>query len=243
MEKLFAANESILLYRAPNHTSFYVLSYLCGSLLLFGAWNWAYLELRGGMPEKDSNLVRKRRWYITATSLLSCAMGVLFGTIFILGPLRLIRTITAKAPAPGVSGPFTLRCEVKSPLPFMKPSIIETTPSQAFLNRQISAMENIPFTSIEPSQAQAFTSAPATSKPTKSPGVILRPWDALRRDTRRMFYRDGIARLRFGPSDTCKLDIQGCQVVDYGVPLEMLTKPDYNLGFGPIAWVRRQFNL
>ena len=70
---------------------------------------------------------------------------------------------------------------------------------------------------------------------------MMRAWDALRRDTRRMFLRDGFAYVRFTEHGNWKMDLQGCELLDHGRALERMTTPDEQRGIGVIALFRRKY--
>ncbi|KAK5126754.1 hypothetical protein LTR85_009688 [Meristemomyces frigidus] len=242
-ETLFASNNEVLLYRAPRHLSFFITSYIAGSLLVLGAYNWATLALKRPPGQEDFK-PGVRGWFLTSVSTLTTLFLAIAGTAIILAPAKMVRTITALHPSYSGIGLPTLRFEMRSPLPFMRTKTIEVLPSETFLDRRVSAVE-IDLTSVPLTRAADFTASKQAnaSLPAAAArqGAVARAWTTLLRDTRRMFLRDGFTYVRFKEQGNWKLDLQDCELLDNGRVLERLTRPDMAPGTGVIALLRRKF--
>lgn len=231
-EKLFSLGDEILIYKSPSHRSFFIASYVTGGLLLFGAWNWTMLtnyDLEGGE--------RRVAWYIRVVEGIPLLFLAIASTAMILAPSKIIRSITVLSPAATATGRPMLRCEINNSIPFLKRKPFLVAPSEAYLNRRVNATEDLSFRSVPFSEAAAFTSDkhPFARQLPQDRGL----WTSLQRDTRRMFLREGFAYLRTAEDGNWKLDLRGCEVLDWGKPLDGLTMPDTRPGVGPVAMLKR----
>jgi len=239
----------ILLYKAPSHRSFYITSYFFGGLLLIGAYNWAIVvcEPPPGVNDQGS----WGRYLMTGVTMGTTLVVSIFGTVLILAPARMVGRISLlRSTATGVLGeqgvrlPAMLRVEMEAPLPFMTRKSYDLEPAKALLDRNVSAVD-IELTSIPLKDAQAFTSDSAHLS-AGTPKLQHPPRDAvsrfirtLTRDIRRMFYREGFAYLRSDKYGNWKVDLQHCELLDQGRPLDRLTVADPSSGKGPVAWLKR----
>ncbi|KAK6389945.1 hypothetical protein LTR65_005996 [Meristemomyces frigidus] len=242
-DSLFESGNEVLLYRAPGHRSFFLTSYIAGSLLVLGAYNWATLALKRPPGQEISN-AGVRGYFITSVSMLTTLFLAIAGTAIVLAPAKMVRSITAVRPSHNSTGLPTLRCEMRSPLPFMKTKAIEALPSETFLDRKVSAVD-IDLTSIPLGKAAEFTAS--TQANARLPTAIaqqnaaVRAWNTLYRNTRRMFLRDGFTYIRFAEHGNWKLDLQNCELLDNGRVLERMTRPDTAPGSGLVALLRRKY--
>ncbi|KAK0281620.1 hypothetical protein LTR91_003845 [Friedmanniomyces endolithicus] len=239
----------ILLYKAPSHRSFYITSYFFGSLLLIGAYNWAIVvsEPPPGVNDQGS----WGRYLMTGVTMGTTLVVSVFGTVLILAPVGMVGRISLlRNPAIGVMAeqgvrlPPVLRVEMETPLPFMKRKIHDLAPAKALLDRNVSAVD-IELTSIPLKDAQAFTSdtahlsagVPKLQHPPRD--AVSRFITTLTRDIRRMFYREGFAYMRSDKYGNWKVDLQHCELLDQGRPLDRLTVADPSSGKGPASWLKR----
>ncbi|KAK1079544.1 hypothetical protein LTR33_006299 [Friedmanniomyces endolithicus] len=239
----------ILLYKAPSHRSFYITSYFFGGLLLIGAYNWALVvsEPPPGVNDQGS----WGRYLMTGVTMGTTLVVSIFGTVLILAPVGMVGRISLlRSPAIGVMAeqgvrlPPMLRVEMEAPLPFMKRKTHDLAPAKALLDRNVSAVD-IELTSISIKDAQAFTydsahlsaGTPKLQHPPRD--VVSRFIRTLTRDIRRMFYREGFAYLRSDKYGNWKVDLQHCELLDQGRPLDRLTVADPSSGKGPVAWLKR----
>ncbi|KAI6890125.1 hypothetical protein KC325_g166 [Hortaea werneckii] len=228
---------------SPNHRSFAYFSWICGGMLMFGGYNWALLTTLEP-PGDETNPKPKKSWLVKSTAMFVALFFTVLGTSVILAPAKTIRTISAQAASKtGHTKAMLLYCEIEGFLPFQKNRTIMATRPESLLDRRVSA-QDIEFSSVPLSAVQAFTADPKPFaepliKPTGS--MISRAWDDLRINTRRMFYRDGFAYIRFRDYGSYKIDLQNCELLDNGRALEHLTVPDPDKGVGAIALFRRKF--
>ncbi|TKA32559.1 hypothetical protein B0A50_01667 [Salinomyces thailandicus] len=248
-ESLLKDGREVLLYKGPSHRAFTGTAIICGGLLVYGAWNTALLPSL--LEARESDETKKSggamNWITTSVVLLSAVGLAGLGTTLILAPVRMIKSVSARAFSDSKGNAIArLKCEMTNPMPFMKRRFIEVSPSEALLDRQVSATD-IDFTSVPLSAAEAFTASPkpfaeALTKPKRNP--VARAYDALRRDVRRMFYRDGFAYIRFPENGgNWKLDLQNCELLDNGIAIEKLTTPDPKKGVGAVALLWRKYMI
>lgn len=228
LDTLFASSREVLLYRAPNHRSFFITSYLAGGLLVFGALNWANFALMRPSGQE----VRKMGaggYVALSISLLTSLFAAMVGTACFLAPSKMVRSIKVLHPSYRGIGLPTLRFEMRRPIPFMRTKAIEALPSKVFMDRQVSAME-INFTSVPLKYAAEFTADKRAHAVLPADlarqNVVLRALRGIQRNTQRMFLRDGFAYVRFAEGGRWKVDLQNCELLDNGYVLERLTKPD-----------------
>ena len=231
--------DPLLLYKAPSHRSFYWTSYILGGLLMLGAYNWSIVV---SIPPTGLDIEkRKGSWgdyLLRSVTIGTTAIVMLFATVILIAPARMVRTVSLRsveqAYVQGVAGgkrPM-LRVEMNAPFPFTKPKIVEVRPEEAFLDRNVAAVD-IDLTSIPLPKAQEWTETAGT------PAAAPRRY-AFQRDIRKICYREGIAYLRCGEQGTyLKLDLQYCELLDGGQPLDRLTTPEMRVQKGWLGWVRR----
>ena len=246
---LLRNGDEVLLYKAPSHRSFRITCYVLGGTLLAGAFNWVAV-LQQPPPGTDPELKEKQKpglLLMTSTVIATLMTGVI-ATAIILAPTRMVRTVTLRGVRASLGGEnirtAMLSCELESELPFLEPRIIEVEPSQAYMDREVQAVD-IDLTSRSLDDAQKFTAtagSPAVAPSSaESQGLLGRTASTITRDVRRMFYRDGIAYLRMQNHGNLKLDLQHCELLEWGTPLDRLTTVDLARGVGPMSWLMRQF--
>ncbi|KAK1814986.1 hypothetical protein LTR12_010599 [Friedmanniomyces endolithicus] len=214
-----------------------------------GTYNWALVvsEPPPGVNDQGS----WGRYLMTGVTMGTTLVVSIFGTVLILAPVGMVGRISllrSKAigvmAEQGVRLPPMLSVEMEAPLPFMTRKTYELAPSKALLDRNVSAVD-IELTSIPLKNARAFTSDSAHLS-AGTPKLQHPPRDAvsrfirtLTRDIRRMFYREGFAYLRSDKYGNWKVDLQHCELLDQGRPLDRLTMADPSSGKGPVAWLKR----
>lgn len=223
--------ERVLLYASPDHGAFFAASYILGGFLLLGGYSYAQMFLKDA---KD----RPVHWFFKSLGAISTLAVVAFGTAFIMAPMKLIKSIAIITQAAGttpLAASRILRVEVKRNLPFLKPDVLETTPSKIFLDRYVpGTVENIDFQNVPLSQARSLTEEYFTGQQeVRKCGVmaslsaanrsVLNLWPAISREIRRMFLRDQMAYVRIEGNGTFKLDLQNCKLLDGGGPLHKVT--------------------
>ncbi|KAK5678407.1 hypothetical protein LTS10_008850 [Elasticomyces elasticus] len=240
-ETLLQSTDALLIYKAPPHRSFYITSYLLGGLLLVGTYNWAIVVAAPPPGVKDDS-GSWGRYLMTAVTIGTTLVVSIMGTMLILAPVGMARSISLIR---NKAGQAVLRIEKENPVPFMTRRKAFTTPtSAAFLDRRVATID-LDLTSIPLSHAEAFTESivvPAVTPKLQFPptGPVSRFLAAFIHDIRRMFYREGFAYLRVDGQGTYKLDLQHCELLDQGRPLDRLTTEDLQSGTGPVAWIRRR---
>ncbi|RMX77419.1 hypothetical protein D0869_09905 [Hortaea werneckii] len=242
-DALLDSGPETLIYKSPNHRSFAYLSWICGGMLMFGGYNWALLTSLEP-PGDGTDSKPRKSWLVKSTATFVALFFTVLGTSVMLAPAKTIRTISAQAASKtGHTKAMLLYCEIEGFLPFQKNRTIMATRPESLLDRRVSA-QDIEFSSVPLSAAQAFTADPKPfAEPLIKPtgGIISRAWNDLRINTRRMFYRDGFAYIRFKDYGSYKIDLQNCELLDNGRALEHLTTPDPDKGVGAIALFRRKF--
>ncbi|KAK3117647.1 hypothetical protein LTR53_000775 [Teratosphaeriaceae sp. CCFEE 6253] len=240
---LLTQSDPILLYKAPSHTAFAWTSYIFGGLLLVGVYNWAIVvSLPPPGESREDGKQREGSWgaYImTAVTMGTTLIVSIFGTVILLAPTKLVRTISLRGMAGeavnAVAGDTAvrpmLRVEIRTPLPFMKPKFITLPPSRAFLDRKVAAVD-MNLASISLAFARPWTATAST--PAQSPKRF-----AFMRDIRRICYREGFAYLRCEGRGTFKLDLQYCELLDQGRPLDRLVSAEDVAGMGTLARWRK----
>lgn len=154
-----------------------------------------------------------------------------FGTIFLLAPQKMIKSIAvvskeasiASAVAPSSGLPRTLRIEVKRTLPFVKPDVMEANVADVALNRDVpDVLRNLNFMSVSKENAMLWTEDyfAGRFKPDPTPkgvlGSLKAIWPATKREVRRMFLRDQMARVQVERHGIFKLDLRKCCMLDEG---------------------------
>ena len=250
IDTLLQSHPQVLIYTAPRHGLFYASSYIIGLFFLFGAYSWAQFALKEPLESGTEDQKRRRPWYVQAALSAEILAVVVIGTAFILAPTKMIQSVAitkAAASSPGApSGGILLRCQVRRLLPFLKPDVLETAPSNAFLDRRVaSAQKSIELFNIPPSRAREFTESyfAGSYKPTIGEvdklGPVHSVWRAIRRETGRMFLREQMAYVRVPGNGRFKLDLQGCSLVDNGRALESATVAEVEGGTGFREWFRQ----
>ena len=251
-------HDVLLLYKSPNHTSFYINSYLMGALLLLGGLNTA-------RNAADNPNLPKTPYLIKSASIAIGAIFAIFATTFFMAPQKLVRSIALMKGLDKRGIPEAiLRFEMKHPmprfqrLPFLGDRItggggvIEAPLNHVFLDRNVSSSSSdLTFYSIPVDQATLFTDShfhPAAPAP-KSESILsrlgsfnrslLNIFPTLRQDVRRMFLRDGMAYIRITDHGDWKVDLQGCEVLEMGKPLDKVMVHDE--GFDR-SWWRKMYN-
>lgn len=213
LRRLLETNPEILLYRSPSHTSFYLTCYLAGATFLLGSFETAQLPLFGTVV---------RPWYFYLTFVPGALFLSVAGTVFLLGPKRLIQRIWIVA-APKGSSP-TLRIQAKSPLPFLPSTLGGAGKTLSYLELRSVMMDKkitntlLPHANIPYAQAEAFT-YDQISRPTPEGSRASRFFHGLRRNVAKMFMRDGIAYLRIQDQGEWKMDLDRCWLLERGQPL------------------------
>lgn len=155
---------------------------------------------------------------------------IVFGSAAILAPAAMIRSIVLRAEvASNGSKTPVLQFKVRS-LPLGRTKTIEAHPWETYLNRKVSTMD-INWNNAVLSQARSFTESMksqkyATPVPSADRGIARRFWDVSKREIQRTFLRDGFTYVRFQGGQTWKLDLQQCDLLENGRPLERLMMPD-----------------
>ena len=172
---------------------------------------------------------------------------VSFGTVLLTAPSGMIKAVSLMA-KPGTMGTL-LRIETRKPVPFIKygGETIEAPLNHVYIDSEVRAQE-IGFFSVSLEHAKGFTVSHLN--PTKPKSSIrsrlgtfnrglVNIWPTLFRDTKRMFFRDGMVYVYITDHGTWKLDLQGCEMLDGGQPLEraMLLYPGLDRGL--IGLVKR----
>lgn len=235
----------VLLYTAPSHGMFYLTSYLAGGFFILGAYMYAELVLK---DPKDGS---KQPWWKKTIGAVSAIAAASFGTVFILGPMGMIKSISIVASEAGYASattrftrsPRLLRIEVKRKLPFLKPDVLETDVSNVNLDRRVPlALQDLNFRSISRNHSESWTAAyfKGAAEPARLGGVtaaIKGAWPATRREVRRMFLRDQIAYVTVKGNGNFKLDLQGCRMLEGGQVLDRVLPED----LGTDRSIRRWF--
>lgn len=236
--------DRVLLYKAPSHGTFFVVSYLTGAIFLFGAYNIAYTFT------KDHPDMPKSPWYIKTLSSIPAWFMVILGTVCMLAPTKVIKSLAIVTQ----NGKRILRFEIKRPLPFVKPDIMETPVSKVALNKNVPGFAaDLNFTDVRLSEAKMFTEnyfSNAEDAPEKG-GVtgalssfnrsLLNTWPAAKREIRRMLMRDQMAYVRVEGNGNFKLDLQGCSLLERGVPIERIIDTDESEHPSIASWIMRFF--
>lgn len=170
-----------------------------------------------------------------------------FGTVFILAPMKLVKSITAVRQEVQASGrlvsshhnvmPWKLRIEVKRALPFAKADVMELKDSkQVVLDRSVPMMsQDIGFTSYGVKDSEWFTEQYATagtlerkegSAMKRFNRRLINIWPGVKREVKRMFLRDQMAYVRIEGNGNFKLDLQNSHMLDGGRVLDKMVGTD-----------------
>ena len=262
---------SLLLYKAPSHTSFYCNSYLLGFTLLIGA----LVQARNVADFFDANSKRtdgkKPAVWVRLANLTFPFMSAVIATALILGPWKLVGSVAlvkkvgaGAAAGPGArkggagQGSVGLRFEMKHPLPFIQrlPFVkrtgggtIDAEIDEVVMDRNIRASESLQFYDVPAVKAQEWTSdyfQPATAPQSFRTRLkrwnegVENVWPALKRDTRKMFLRDGMAKIRIPGQGNWKMDMQMCEMLENGRALARVIRVEPGaVEPGWWSWVRR----
>ncbi|EME48971.1 hypothetical protein DOTSEDRAFT_67874 [Dothistroma septosporum NZE10] len=223
--------DRVLLYASPDHGAFFAASYIIGGFLLIGGYSYAQMFLKDA-PDRPIH------WVFKSLGAISTVAVVGFGTTFLMAPMKLIRSVAIVTQTTGAT-PFAssriLRVEVKRNLPFLKPDVLETTPSKMVLDRNVpGSVQEIRFQNVPLSQTRSFTEDYFTKhrEPHRGGAMasvlaanrsMLSLWPSISREIRRMFLRDQMAYVRIEGNGSFKLDLQDCQLLDSGKPLHRVT--------------------
>jgi hypothetical protein len=220
---------TVLLYTSPNHGTFFVSSFVVGGLFLFGAWAYAQTMLK-----ESPDGVKKSTWIkILGASSVLPVVG--FGTLFILAPQKMIKSIAVVAREPNITAavapvtrlPRTLRIEVKRTMPFVKPDVMEVKTTDVAMDRNVPMVLNdLNYMSVSKENAGIWTEDYFSGrfKPDSGAkgvvGNLMGIFPAIMRETRRMFLRDQMARLHVEGNGTFKLDLRRCCMLENGRSLD-----------------------
>ncbi|KAK4508028.1 hypothetical protein PRZ48_001764 [Zasmidium cellare] len=233
---------SVLLYTAPRHGSFFATSYFFGVGILAGA------TYTGGIYLKDEPDKPRLPTSIKIAGLFTVLFLALAGTTFVMAPTKLIQSISIITQSSG----RVLRFEVRKPLPFLKPYILDASPSQLAMNGTVvSTSSDASIRNVRLSEAKEFTESYFAKSQEGAPrgGVLaglssfnkslVYAWPAFKRDVRRMWLRDKMTYIRIQDKGHHKLDLQGCHILDEGKPLEKAIEIDSDERPGIGGWIRR----
>ncbi|KAI5371109.1 hypothetical protein Slin14017_G019880 [Septoria linicola] len=250
MSTRFSKQDRVLLYVAPSHRAFIISSYAVGCFLLIGAYTYAQMFIKE--PPEDSPLP-KVPWFIKAVGGLSTVFVVVFGTVILIAPLKVIKSITAVRtqqnlamnPRSSLSVPWKLQIEVESVLPFVKSgATIEANPGAVALDRNLpTASQDIQFTSWNIRGAETFTQRYANGSLNLKEGSalsrfnqsLINTWPGIKREVKRMFLRDQMAYVRIDGNGNFKLDMQECHMLDGGRVFDKMVGVDADAKAGS-AW-------
>lgn len=177
-----------------------------------------------------------------------------FATVFVMAPTRMIKSISCVAPGALVTthAPRTIRFEIKRWLPFLKPKVLHISPHEVLLDRNVpTLLEDIKFFNIRNTEAQSFTESyfSAEQRRKSAKGVVsaisqslLNTWPATTREVRRIFLRDQMAYMEIQGKYRCKLDLQGCFLLDNGDPLHRVIAADTEARPSISRWMRQIFS-
>lgn len=174
-------------------------------------------------------------WWIKGPGMLTALFLALIGTTCVLAPMKLIKTITIVT----VDGARTLRFEIRNAIPFTKPQVLDTPSSKVAMNRHVpTSSPDTTIKNIRLMDAKGFTEgyfASAQNDPRGS-GMLASlskfnrslpyAWPALKRNVKRMMWRDQMAYVRIEGHGNFKLDLQGCSLLNEGKPLEKVIDVD-----------------
>lgn len=258
-DRLCHNTDIVLLYNSPRHSSYRIWSYICGAISFLGGVSTALLvkDESSDSTNKDAN-AKRVPWFVRLSVSSVALMFAVMGTIFVLGPSKIIRRIwLVKNQRLQPSGGSTtrhldyfLRLETKSMLPFRAGRTIESDISNFSIDRDVHAQQNLYWNNVPLSSSDLFTSwhqnhptPPSLGMAGRLMGInaaILNAWPATKREVRRMFLRDGFAYVYVvGEDGQWKLDLQGAEVLDRGRPLEKLMQTDERMPKGPMVWLQR----
>ncbi|EMC94322.1 hypothetical protein BAUCODRAFT_123962 [Baudoinia panamericana UAMH 10762] len=213
-EQLLGGRDEVLLYKAPNHRSYYVTSYVCGGIFVL----WALVQSSiVGVYQQMNESNSWGKYVLTAITMGTSLIAVTAGMFMIMAPVGVIWTITLRSvPLPsalnGAKTPM-LRFQMRRLVPLLKPQFVEVEPPKALLDRVVTA-QDIAWTSVPLTEASAFTRTAQLESATPGGGLF--------QNIRRIAWREGFARVYFENHGTWKLDLQGCTVLDHGKPLDRL---------------------
>lgn len=235
--------ERVILYAAPRHdSSFFGLSYFTGAVLILGASETAKIYL------KDKPDGPTLPWWVKGPGMLTALFLALMGTTCILAPTKLIKTIAIVTK----NGERTLRFEMKKALWFTKPQVLDTRASEVAMNRHVPmSSPDTMIKNIKLWDAKGFTEGhfAHAQRPPQRRGVLSSlsdfnkslpyAWPALKRDVKRMMWRDQMAYVRIEGHGNFKLDLQGCTLLNHGRPLEKIIDIDVTSRPSVTSWFKR----
>ena len=201
---------------------------------------------------------KQANWYASVLGTGTALVFVVIGTTIALAPFKMVKTLSlVRKPSStlvrGLERPF-LRFQMKSPLPipFIKPlrngRTIDAPLHDVFVDRQVAAQRLDGWTAPL-SRAADFTASDSSAIRPSRPSVLSRLkafnrsvidiWPVMKQDVRRMFLRDGMAYIRIvGQDGQWKLDLEMCQLLDDGKPLDQVMVPESRERGGWVQWLR-----
>ncbi|CAK4031679.1 Hypothetical predicted protein [Lecanosticta acicola] len=233
IDTIAPALDRVLLYVSPNHGAFFFASYMVGIGFMVGSFMYARLL-------KDEPDRPKQHWVTKYAVGATAFFMVIFGTAIVLAPSKMIKSISIiTVPSTAGAAPTRkLQFEIKRQLPFLKPDLLETDPSNVEFDRSVTSLgSKLNILSVSRSEARAFTDSyfSGTLRTMQQPqrgllsrlnGALVNTWPAMKRETRRMCLRDQMAYIRIHPNGNFKIDLQNCTMLDGGRPLTRLTEVD-----------------
>lgn len=250
IRKLLAKTGQVLLYYSPNHNSFFLSSYIFGSLFLLSS------VVQASMTRAERE---KIPWYTRAMTASVAIFTAALGTALILAPSKLIRSVSLIRSVANSAGredhtlPF-LRFEIKSSVPFSSKSrVLDAPMSHVRIDRTVATTEPPLFYNVPLHKAKAFTDyhGDSTTQTAESEGQEsaeqktsqfnrpgLRLWASWKQNTRRMLLRDGMAYVKIADyPGYWKLDLNNAELLDKGQAITGVMKSSsFDRSF--ITWVR-----
>ena len=235
--RLLGNQDQVLLYKAPRHNGFMLASYLAGFCIV------TYAGSNGAMflQTPTTGNINYVKYLLTLAAAAAGMMGCALAT----APLRLLRSVRIVR-----VGSDTAALQFTGKRPF--PLIPDKTWSMKLGN--VWSDQNIPKSlrtghSVRFENADLWTNGQLTnpaSEHFKSLGLFQKfvhisagVMPSLKRNVRRMFNREGMVYLRIG-SQNWKLDLQGCEILESGEPLNNLIEYDPAVKGTIYSMIRRQ---
>ena len=252
LRNLLKASDPVLIYKSPSHTSYFFFCYTFGIAFLFGA-GMVIDQTRHPNREKTSKQPTVPFWAKFWSIVTGFFMAVA-GTTFLLGPTKLIRSVSVFTPRGGAGAPM-VRFHMKSPVPLVPFRFMKAKGVIDVGLREASFVKRVKGTTIECNpvplaEAKEFTDRylnPAASDST--PGILDRVrginsnlvniGPVIYQDTRRMFLRESMTIVKIPGHGNWKMDLYHSELLDGGRTLgDVMEIDEGNYRWGLGDWFR-----
>ncbi|KAK5171725.1 uncharacterized protein LTR77_003361 [Saxophila tyrrhenica] len=242
---------SLLLYRAPSHTSLQITTTVLGLLFIYPTFEYCRLS-----ASRAKDVEHRLPWTIRGLVLVC---GMLFAAVAgrcLSMPRKMVRTIElvareAEGAAQVRAHPeLSVRFHMRHPVPFLRREglVLETPLKGARMDGDVASHEEVQYLNVPLAQAVQSTEQ-WEAESGRDMKVKKGAWGTIRQDMGRIFWNEGFAHVTIPEKDGAgegvwKLDLNGCAVLAHGMVLRDVMEVDV-LKIGLVAglkrWLRGKF--